>query len=45
VGIAFLLLGIAALLGGVALLYGPESPRGLVAWLIKRGDLPLTARW
>ena len=38
-----LLLGIAALLGGVALLYRPELPRRLVAWLTKRDDLPLTA--
>jgi hypothetical protein len=35
VGVAFVLLGIAALLGGVALLYRPELPRRLVAWLIK----------
>ena len=42
-GVPFLLLGIAALLGGVALLYRPELPRSLVAWLTKRGDLPLTA--
>jgi hypothetical protein len=41
--VAFLLLGIAALLGGVALLYRPGLPRGLVAWLTKRDDLPLTA--
>jgi hypothetical protein len=37
-----LLLGIAALLGGVALLYRPELSRRLVAWLTKREDLPLT---
>ena len=43
VGVVFLLLGIAALLGGVALLYRPELPRRLVAWLTKRDDLPLTA--
>jgi membrane-bound ClpP family serine protease len=42
VGVALLLLGIAALLGGVALLYRPELPRRLVAWT-KRDDLPLTA--
>jgi hypothetical protein len=42
-GVVFLLLGIAALLGGVALLYRPELPRRLVAWLTKRDDLPLTA--
>jgi len=33
VGIPFLLLGIAALLGGVALLYRPELPQRLVASL------------
>jgi hypothetical protein len=43
VGIPFLLLGIAALLAGVALLHRPELPRRLVAWLTKRDDLPLTA--
>jgi hypothetical protein len=43
VGVPFLLLGIAALLGGVALLYRPELPQRLVAWLTKRDDLPLTA--
>ena len=43
VGIPFLLLGIAALQGGVALLYRPELPRRLVAWLTKRDDLRLTA--
>jgi hypothetical protein len=37
-----LLLGVAALLGGVALLYSPELPRRLVAWLVKRDDLLLT---
>jgi len=42
VGVVFLLLGIAALLGGVALLYRPELPRRLVAWLTKQDDLPLT---
>ena len=36
-------LGIAALQGGVALLYRPELPRRLVAWLTKRDDLRLTA--
>jgi hypothetical protein len=35
VGVPFLLLGIAALLGGTALLYRPELPRRLVAWLTK----------
>jgi hypothetical protein len=40
VGVAFLLLGIAALLGGVALLYRPEFPRRMLAWLIRRDDLP-----
>jgi hypothetical protein len=39
---AFLLLGVAAL-GGVALLYRPELPWRLVAWLTKRDDLPLPA--
>jgi hypothetical protein len=43
VGGALLLLGIAALLGGVALLHRPELPRRLMAWLINRDDLPLTA--
>ena len=38
-----LLLGIAAPLGGVALLYSPELPRRLVTWLTRRDDLPLTA--
>ena len=38
-----LLLGIAALLGGVALLHRPELPRRLMTWLINRDDLPLTA--
>jgi hypothetical protein len=42
-GVAFLMLGIAALLSGVALLYRPELPRQLLAWLIKRDDPPLTA--
>ena len=42
-GVAFLLLGIAALLGGVALLYRPELPRRLLAWVTKRDDLALTA--
>ena len=41
-GVVFLLLVIAALLGGVALLYRPELPRRLVAWLTKQDDLPLT---
>jgi hypothetical protein len=41
VGGALLLLGVAALLGGVALLYRPELPRRLVAWLTKRDDLQL----
>jgi len=41
-GVVFVLLGIAALLGGVALLYRPELPRRLVAWLTKQDDLPLT---
>jgi hypothetical protein len=36
VGVVFLLLGIAALLGGVALLYRPELPRRLVAWLTNK---------
>jgi hypothetical protein len=43
VGVTFLLLGLAALLGGVALLHRPELPRGLIAWVTKRDDLPLTA--
>jgi hypothetical protein len=42
-GVAFLLLGIAALLGGVGLLYRPELPRRLMAWLTKLDNLPLTA--
>jgi len=42
VGVALQLLGIAALLGGIALLYRPELPRRLVAWLTKGDDLPLT---
>jgi hypothetical protein len=42
VGVAFVLLGVAALLGGVVLLYRPELPRRLVAWLTRRGDLALT---
>jgi hypothetical protein len=36
------LMGVAFLLGGVALLYRPELPRRLVAWLTKQDDLPLT---
>jgi len=43
VRVAFLLLGMAALLGGVALLHRPELPQRLVAWLTKRENLPLTA--
>ena len=43
VGIPFLLLGVGALLGGVALLYSPGLPRRLVAWLAKQDALPLTA--
>jgi hypothetical protein len=43
VGAALLLLGIAALLGGVALLYRPELPRRLMAWLTKRDDFSLAA--
>jgi hypothetical protein len=43
VGGAVLLLGVAALLAGVALLYRPELPRRLMAWLSKRDDLQLTA--
>jgi hypothetical protein len=39
VGAALLLIGIAALLGGVALLYRPELPRRLMAWLTRRDDL------
>ena len=35
-------LGIAALMGGIALLYRPELPQRLLAWLTKRDDLPLT---
>ena len=31
------------LLGGIALLYRPELPRGLIVWLTKRDDLPLAA--
>jgi hypothetical protein len=42
VGFVLLLLGAAALLAGVALLYRPELPRRLVAWLTKRDDLQLT---
>jgi hypothetical protein len=36
VGVAFVLLGIAARLGGVALLYRPELSRQLMAWLTKQ---------
>ena len=43
VGGAFLLLGVVALLGGVALLYRPELPRRREARLTRRDDLPLTA--
>jgi hypothetical protein len=43
VGGALLLLGVAALLGGVALRRRPELPRRLMAWLTNRDDLPLTA--
>ena len=42
-GIPFLLLGVAALLGGVALLYGPELPQRLVEWLARRDNLTLAA--
>jgi hypothetical protein len=42
VGVSSLLLGIAALLGGVALIYRPELPRRLIGWLIKQEDSPLT---
>ena len=41
--VPFVLLGIAALLGGVALLYRPELPQRLVAWLTKRDNLTLAA--
>jgi hypothetical protein len=41
-GVMLLLLGIAALLAGVALLYRPELPRRLLTWLTKGVDLPLT---
>jgi hypothetical protein len=41
VGVAFLLLGVAALLAGVALLYRPELPRRLLVWVTKRDDLQL----
>jgi hypothetical protein len=41
-GGTFLLLGVAALLCGVALLYRPELPRRLVAWLTEPDNLPLT---
>jgi hypothetical protein len=30
-------------LGGVALLYSPELPRRLLAWMAKQDNLPLTA--
>jgi hypothetical protein len=43
VGVPFLLLGIAALLGGTALLYRPELPRRLVSWLTNRDNLTLAA--
>ena len=43
VGVASVLPGITALLGGVALLHRPELPRQLMAWLTKQDDLPLTA--
>jgi hypothetical protein len=43
VRVAFLLLGVAALLGGVALVYRPELPRRLIAWLTKHEDPLLTA--
>jgi hypothetical protein len=39
----FLLLGVATLLGGVALLYSPELPRRLLAWMANQDNLPLTA--
>jgi hypothetical protein len=42
VGVASMLLGVAALLGGVALLYRPELPRRLMAPLTKQDDLALT---
>jgi hypothetical protein len=34
-----LLLGIAAVLGGVTLVYRPELPRRVVPWRTKRDDL------
>jgi hypothetical protein len=43
VGVPFLLLGIAALLGGLALLYRPELPQRLVEWLAKRDNLTRAA--
>jgi hypothetical protein len=42
VRVAFLLL-VAALLGAVALVYCPELPRRLIAWLTKHEDPLLTA--
>ena len=33
----------AARMGGVTLLYRPELPQRLMAWLTKRDDLPLPA--
>jgi hypothetical protein len=39
VGVAFLLLGIAALLAGVALLYRPELPRRLMGLVSKHDDM------
>ncbi|MCE3275957.1 MAG: hypothetical protein K0R13_1812 [Propionibacteriaceae bacterium] len=43
VGGGLVLLGVAALLGGVALLYRPELRVGWLGGRAKRADLPLTA--